>query len=280
MSSDTAPGAGSDPASARPASTAAASTAARSAARSAPAAPLTAFGMLRISGFLVLYVNAAVVFLGVMAQTIARGWLAFELTGSNAALGGVLLAFGVAMLVATPWGGVAADRLPKRLVLQVSVLLLALSSAWIGLAVAFGVIEYWMLPGAAIVQAIGFALFNPARMAFLAEPVRSSAPTRSASKRCSWPARVWRRSGCSSAERFPLGGAAGTDRRAHRWPNWPTGSTTCAAIPGSVRSCCAASASPWPACPIWRSCRPWPVTSSTGAPRATGSCRRPRPAAP
>ena len=178
MSSDTAPGAGSDPASARPASTAAASTAARSAAQSAPAAPLTAFGMLRISGFLVLYVNAAVVFLGVMAQTIARGWLAFELTGSNAALGGVLLAFGVAMLVATPWGGVAADRLPKRLVLQVSVLLLALSSAWIGLAVAFGVIEYWMLPGAAIVQAIGFALFNPARMAFLAELLPSGSVPR------------------------------------------------------------------------------------------------------
>ena len=178
MSRDTEPGAGSDPASARPASTAAASTAGRPAARSAPAAPLTASGMLRISGFLVLYVNAAVVFLGVMAQTIARGWLAFELTGSNAALGGVLLAFGVAMLVATPWGGVAADRLPKRLVLQVSVLLLALSSAWIGLAVAFGVIEYWMLLGAGIVQAIGFALFNPARMAFLAELLPSGSVPR------------------------------------------------------------------------------------------------------
>src|SRR5215211_8505782 len=169
MSSDTAPGAGSDPASARPASTAAASTAARSAAQSAPAAPLTAFGMLRIRPFLVLYVNAAVVFLGVMAQNIARGWLAFELTGSNAALGGVLLSFGATMLLVTPWGGVAADRLPKRLVLQVAVSVLAASSAWIGLAVSFGVVEYWMLLGAGVLQAIGFALFNPARMAFLSE---------------------------------------------------------------------------------------------------------------
>jgi MFS family permease len=139
--------------------------------------PLGALGILRIGGFLVLYLNATAVFLGVMAQAIARSWLAFQLTGSNAALGGVLLSFGVALLVATPWGGVAADRLPKRLVLQASVAVLALSSAWIGLAVVFDVIQYWMLLGAGVLQAVGFALFNPARMAFLAELVpRGSVP--------------------------------------------------------------------------------------------------------
>lgn len=144
-----------------------------------PVAPavLGPMALLRIGGFLVLYLNAAAVFLGVMAQAIARSWLAFELTGSNAALGGVLLAFGVALLVATPWGGVAADRLPKRLVLQISVLLLASSSAWIGLAVVFDVVAYWMLIGSSVLQAVGFALFNPARMAFLAELVpRGSVP--------------------------------------------------------------------------------------------------------
>jgi MFS family permease len=135
----------------------------------APAVPLGALGILRTGAFLVLYLNAAVVFLGVMAQSIARSWLAFQLTGSNAALGGVLLAFGVTMLVATPWGGVAADRLPKRLVLQTSILLLAVSSAWIGIAAAGGFVEYWMLLGASVLQGVGFSLFNPARMAFLAE---------------------------------------------------------------------------------------------------------------
>jgi len=43
----------------------------------------------------VLCATATVVFLGVMAQTVARGWLVFELTGSIAALGGVLRAFGI-----------------------------------------------------------------------------------------------------------------------------------------------------------------------------------------
>jgi MFS family permease len=119
--------------------------------------------------FLFLWINAAVVLIGVMAQNVARTWLAFELTGTNAALGGILLSFGVAMLIATPWGGVAADRLPKRLVLQTAIFLLALSSAWIGVAVVTGAIEYWMLIGASVVQAIGFALFGPARIALLSE---------------------------------------------------------------------------------------------------------------
>jgi MFS family permease len=131
------------------------------------------FATLRIPEFLRLHVSSTIVFLGVVSQSIARGWLAFDLTGSNAALGGVLLAFGVAMLVATPWGGVAADRLPKRLILQVSIALLATTSAWIGLAVAFDVVAYWMLLAAGAIQAVGFALYNPARMAFTSELVPS-----------------------------------------------------------------------------------------------------------
>jgi MFS family permease len=135
----------------------------------ASSAPLGALDILRVRPFAVLYLNSTAVILGVLAQTVARGWLAFQLTGSNAALGGVLLAFGVTALVATPWGGVVADRLPKRLVLQVSNGMLAVSGAWIGLAVAFGVVEYWMLLGAGVLQALAFALFGPVRMAFLAE---------------------------------------------------------------------------------------------------------------
>ena len=110
-----------------------------------------------------------------MAQGIARAWLARELTGTNAGLGGVLLAFGLPMLFATPWGGVAADRLSKRAVLTVAVILLAVSSGAIGVAVAFDVIEYWMLLAGSALQAVAFALYGPARMAFITELVDSRA---------------------------------------------------------------------------------------------------------
>ncbi|MCW2665789.1 MAG: putative arabinose efflux permease, family [Frankiales bacterium] len=129
------------------------------------------FDALRVGPYLRLWLGSTVVFLGVMAQTIARSWLAFDLTGSNAALGGVLLSFGLAMIIATPFGGVVGDRLPKRAVLQFSILLLAASSAWLGFAVVFDVVAYWMLLVVGAVQAVAFALYNPARMAFITELV-------------------------------------------------------------------------------------------------------------
>lgn len=56
-----------------------------------------------------LFYSTAIIIFGVMGQAVARGWLARELTGTNSGLGGVMLVFGVAMLIATPLGGVAAS---------------------------------------------------------------------------------------------------------------------------------------------------------------------------
>jgi MFS family permease len=102
---------------------------------------------------------------------IARGWLANELTGTNTGLGGVYMAFGVPMLLATPFGGVIADRVSKRLVLATCQLALAGSSAWIGFGVAFDFVEYWMLLATSAVQAVAFAFFGPARMAMTGQLV-------------------------------------------------------------------------------------------------------------
>lgn len=131
----------------------------------------TTFAALGIPAYRRLWVAGLFVFMAVNAQAIARGWLARELTGTNAGLGGVLLAFGLVMLVATPFGGVAADRFPKRTVLIVAQLLLALSSLPIGLAIVFDVVEYWMLLVAGALQALAFALFGPGRMAYITELV-------------------------------------------------------------------------------------------------------------
>jgi MFS family permease len=129
------------------------------------------FRPLHTGTYLRLWFGSTAVFLGVMAQSIARSWLAFDLTGSNAALGGVLLAFGLAMALTTPLGGVIGDRLPKRATLQFAILLLAMTSAWIGFAVLLDVIAYWMLVVASALQAVAFAMYNPARMAFITELV-------------------------------------------------------------------------------------------------------------
>ncbi|HET6952425.1 MAG TPA: MFS transporter [Acidimicrobiales bacterium] len=141
----------------------------------APAARPGSFDSLRYPQFRLLWVGGLFISLATLAQSIGRGWLARELTGSNAGLGGVLLGFGLPMLVATPWGGVAADRLSKRLVLAVSTGLLVAVSAWIGVAVALDLIEYWMLVVASGLQAVAYAFYTPARMAFIPELVDARA---------------------------------------------------------------------------------------------------------
>lgn len=128
---------------------------------------------MSIPAYRVLFYSAAIVIFGVMGQAVARGWLARELTGSNAGLGGVMLAFGASMLVTTPFGGVAADRYPKRLVLLLAVLALMASSLAIGIAVVTDVIAYWMLLVAGGVQAAAFAFYLPARISLISELVPS-----------------------------------------------------------------------------------------------------------
>lgn len=122
---------------------------------------------MSIRPYRLLFYSAAIVIFGVMGQAIARGWLARDLTGTNAGLGGVMLVFGVSMLIATPLGGVAADRYDKRLLLLGSVAALVVSSLMVGVAVVGGFIAYWMLLVAGGLQAAAFAFYLPARMALL-----------------------------------------------------------------------------------------------------------------
>jgi MFS family permease len=129
------------------------------------------WSVLELAGYRRLFISAAIVIFGVMGQAVARAWLARDLTGSNAGLGGVLLVFGLAMLLSTPAGGVAADRFSKRSVLLYAVLALTGSSVAIGIAVEADAIRYWMLLAASAVQATAFAFYLPARIAFIAELV-------------------------------------------------------------------------------------------------------------
>ena len=129
------------------------------------------FASLAVLPYRRLFVSGLIAFLAVQSQVIARGWLANELTGTNTGLGGVYMAFGVPMLLATPFGGVVADRVSKRFVIAACQLAMAATSAWIGLGVAFDFVEYWMLLVTSAVQAVAFAFLGPARMAMTGQLV-------------------------------------------------------------------------------------------------------------
>lgn len=129
------------------------------------------FASLQNERFRILWFGTLFSFLGMQMQVIARGYLAFDLTGKNSALGLVMLSFGIPQLFLGLWGGVLADRLPKRTVLFVAQIIIALNSAWVAVMIEMDRLEFWMLVFAGVVQGAGFAFVGPARQAYIGDLV-------------------------------------------------------------------------------------------------------------
>ncbi len=133
------------------------------------------FYALENAQYRILFYGTVFSFLGMQMQMIARGFLAYDLTHRNSALGGVMLAFGLPQLLLSLWGGVLADRLAKRRLLVVSHTVVAANSLWLAVMIETGAVEYWMLLVAGVVQGAGFAFIGPARQAFISDLVGKEA---------------------------------------------------------------------------------------------------------
>lgn len=108
---------------------------------------------------------------GTWMQIIAQGWLVYELSRSEFALGMVSFASAIPNLIASPWGGVMADLLPKRTLLiitQVAAMILALVLA----ALTFsGTVQVWHIMVLAALTGVINAFDAPARQTFVVELV-------------------------------------------------------------------------------------------------------------
>ncbi|MBI4197505.1 MAG: MFS transporter [Chloroflexi bacterium] len=110
-------------------------------------------------------------------QMVARAWLIYELTNSYAMLGLMGLANAVPMLLLSLFGGVMADRVPKKRILRDGQWALAAVAFATGLGIVFGVIsldrstgvEFLLLTS--VLQGIVSGLMMPARQAIIPEIV-------------------------------------------------------------------------------------------------------------
>ena len=135
------------------------------------------FAALHNRHFRLLFVGGLFTFLTMQVAGIARAWLAFELTGSNTGLGGVMLAFGFCSIIAIPYGGVISDRFPRRTVLLVAGVLQTATPICLGVVVATGTETYWILIAASVVQGGVISILAPARLSFISEIVGREAIT-------------------------------------------------------------------------------------------------------
>ena len=135
------------------------------------AAPSGRFAALHNRQFRVLFVGGLFTFLTMQVAGVARAWLAFELTGTNTGLGGVMLAFGACSIFAIPYGGMISDRFSKRNVLVIAGSLQALTPFVLGVAVATGTESYWLLIAASVAQGGVISILAPARLSFISDIV-------------------------------------------------------------------------------------------------------------
>jgi MFS family permease len=118
-----------------------------------------------------LWLGLLTVYLAMQVSMIARGYLAFQLSGSAASLGLVMLARGVPQFILSPVGGVVADRIEKRQLLVVTQAAMVVLSSVTAVLVLTDVIAIWHLVVLGALEGAVWVFNMPARQALVPELV-------------------------------------------------------------------------------------------------------------
>lgn len=130
------------------------------------------FLALRVRNFRLFVAGQLVSNAGTWMQRVAQDWLVLELTGgSGAALGIVTGLQFLPMLLFTLWGGVLADRYPKRRLLVLTQAAMGLQALILGVLVVLGMAEVWQVYLLAFLLGTAAALDTPVRQSFVVEMV-------------------------------------------------------------------------------------------------------------
>src|SRR5204863_9054926 len=107
-------------------------------------------------------------------QVVAEMWLILSLTGSGLAVGFTSALQFLPMLLFGAWGGLIADRFPKRSLLVVTQTFMAIPALILfGLTTA-GIVAPWMVFALVFARGSINSIDNPTRQSFAIEMVGSS----------------------------------------------------------------------------------------------------------
>src|SRR5688500_11404643 len=109
---------------------------------------------------------------GTWMQRVAQDWLVLQLTANSGAAIGITtgLQF-LPFLLLSPFAGLVADRIPKRRLLQLTNLGMALPALVLGLLAVTGTAEIWHVYVLALALGTAAAFDAPARQSFVSEIV-------------------------------------------------------------------------------------------------------------
>jgi MFS family permease len=104
-------------------------------------------------------------------QMVAEIWLVLTLTGSGLAVGLTTALQFLPILLFGAWGGLLADRFPKRRLLMITQALMAIPAIALFSVTAAGVVTPWMVFALVFVRGTVNAVDNPTRQSFAIEMV-------------------------------------------------------------------------------------------------------------
>jgi MFS family permease len=129
------------------------------------------FNSLEVPNYRRYFVGQLISLSGTWMQTVAALWLILSLTGSGLAVGLTTALQFLPMLLIGAWGGLLADRVPKRRLLITTQILMAVPALGLFLVTATGVVAPWMVFLAVLGMGTVNAIDNPTRQSFVYEMV-------------------------------------------------------------------------------------------------------------
>jgi MFS family permease len=129
------------------------------------------FSSFQVRNFRLYYIGQIISTSGTFMQSIAQAWLVLKLTNSGTALGIVSALQYIPILLFGTYGGVLADRFPKRTILYITQSTAGLLALILGVLVATNTVTLWMVYILAFCLGWVNAFDNPTRQTFVVEMV-------------------------------------------------------------------------------------------------------------
>lgn len=129
------------------------------------------FNSLEVPNYRRYFTGQLISLSGTWMQTVAAIWVVLSLTGSGVAVGLTTALQFLPMLLIGAWGGLLADRIPKRRLLIATQALMAIPALGLFAVTATGVVTPWMVYLAVFAMGAVNAIDNPTRQSFVIEMV-------------------------------------------------------------------------------------------------------------
>jgi MFS family permease len=129
------------------------------------------FASLSVPNYRRYFSGQVVSITGNWMQNVAEMWLVVQLTGNGVSVGFTAALQFVPIMLFGAWGGLLADRWPKRRLLTVTQSLMAVPALTLWLLTIHGSVEIWMVYALVFVRGSINAIDNPARQSFAIEMV-------------------------------------------------------------------------------------------------------------